>query len=546
LLNSRRPLDAALEILTAMVSAQPTPSPTSTPTPGAPSTPLPGVSSTPAPATAVTPPPQQTPSTPPPPPDTPTDSIIKTLFRPRQWSNDNYKPFCAANIPSGEWQGCFNGGLLSWIGPQAAFALLPRTRDAYDYLFVFQATNRNNAIQFAANLATALGEAPPEELRPNQHVLNINAGTPDARQLAITDAYVMIGTPKAVEYTLNHGQFSLADQQDYQKITAALPPEDIATLFFRSPNIESEIRPALTGLFPGPVVDAFLRVASRMSPLTFARNTSAPMLVGMTLRVNEAQLLFDVVANLPFSLQKLNASPVSRALLGMVPDDATTWVATNLNIAGMMRDLNIVDVLDTVARESGNPTLAGLIANPLTQGPVMAFMQTLQKMLTHAQGPALFVTLTDNPTPGQAVLILPLADREDGKAADAVNAIQGPLRLFALLGKMTITTEHVDGYAGEITSIGGSLIEALMPGGLHYVLTADNLLMITSGTHWFKRVGTLYGSLAETQIQASLPGALNRFLYAYLTPPNRNNAALLIGGEIRKQTLYLNAVLQTR
>ena len=118
LLNSRRPLDAVVDIVNT-VSALLPPSTKKRP----PRRPTCHPSSRP---TARDRPSGLTPQTQP--PDTATDIIVRALFRPRFWNNDNYAAFCSApeNIPPSDWQWCFNNGLLSWIGPQAALALLPR------------------------------------------------------------------------------------------------------------------------------------------------------------------------------------------------------------------------------------------------------------------------------------------------------------------------------------------------------------------------------------------------------------------------------------
>jgi MFS family permease len=537
LLDSRRPLDAVVDILNTVVSLTESRDADRSSTP--PPAPTAGVQ--------IGPPPE-------PPADTPTDTIVRALFSPRQWSNESYAAFCAAPelIPPSDWQWCFNNGLLSWIGPQAAFALLPRTRAGYDYLFVFQATNRNNAIQFATSMATALSEAPPAARGPNVHMLSINADSADARALAITDAYVMIGTPRAVEYTLSHGNLSLADQPEYQSIAGQLAPGNFATVFFRSNNIEGDLRPALLSLFESPAVDSALRVVGRLSPLLFTRTTTAPTLGGLTMRVTESQLVVNLIASLPFSLQKLNAQPVPQSLLDIVPREASVWLAANVNIAGIAREISIPDTLETIARESGSAELGALLASPLVQGPITAFAQTLQNALTLARGQVLFVALPgEGDTLGPTGLILPLTDRDGLTAAQSVVAIRAQLQLFATLtGALSVEVTTADsGCVGQVVSLGGELLETILPDGLHYTLTADNLLIIAAAE--LDDVAALCrhdtSGVAREALESSLREPRERFLYAHVMPPQQaENAVLLLGGDIQRQMLFLDLVLDTR
>lgn len=519
LLNSRRPLDALVEILNLLAAG-----PEQEQAPAQPA-PLPAAG-----------------------PDTPTDSIVKTLFRPRQWSQESYKTFCAEELPRDKWQECFNLGLLGWIGPQAAFALLPRTRPDYDYLFVFQATNRNNAIQFATNLAAALAEQPPREAYQNVHLLDINAEARDARRLAITDAYVVLGTPTAIDYMLNHGSLSLADHPNYRAVIAQLPPNDFATFYFRSGNFD--FREALIELFQSPVIDSLSRILGRFTPLAFTRTSNAPAVIGMAMRVDEQRLYVNVVANLPVSLQKLNAAPVSRALLGFVPDGSRAWSAANLNIAGLIRDVNIPETLETIARESGSAELRALLANPLAQGPVTAFAQTLQSLLTHTTGQMVMLSMPGAPT-AQAGVVLPLTDLQSGTAAGALDRLRTQLQLFgALTGELTVHTGQIEGYAGEIITIGGKFVEGVVPGGVQYTLTEDNLLVVALGDGlpgYLRALRPPGGSEAAREIAITFPDTTDRFLYAYILPPTRsNNAALTLGSAIRQQALYLDLILHAK
>jgi MFS family permease len=523
--NTRRPLDAVVKLLNNISP------PTSSAQPDSAAPAAPAVPSVPS-------------------SDSPADSIIKSLFRVRSWTPQSYRAFCVDNLPEDQWQRCFIDGLLSWIGPQAAFALLPRTRSSDDYLFAFQATNRNNAIQFATNLATALGEKEPAEAGPNVRVLTLNGGTPDERRLAITEAYVLIGTPKAVQYTLNHGELSLADQPEYKAITAQLPPVDFATFYIRSSNFQTDLEPALNSLFQSNVVGVVSQMVGRVSSLAFTRNTSAPTLMGVALRVDERQLMLDLVATFPFSLQKLNALPVSSALLHMVPDKARMWAATNLNIAGIAREFNLIDALNLVATSGESTDLRTLLRNPLSQNFIGGFGRTLQNVLTYAQGQVMVVILPPaDPTKatGSMALVLPLADKENTRAVAAINALRAQMQLVGgLSGMFSVEAEPQPG-GGEIVSVRGKALGDVLPHGFQFTLTPDNLLVLTAGDDLPTVLSALKsGGPNATQVAAMLP---DRFLYAYADPSTAAQDVGLtasLGGQIRRQAFYLNVVLRTK
>lgn len=493
-------------------------------------------------------PPQQTPPPEQQPPeeyDTAMKTVIRALFLPTSWRNDNYLPFCPYSVSPDQYELCFTNGLLSWIGPQAAFAVLPRTRTDYDYLFVFQATNRNNAIQFATNLATSLGEAPPVEVGPNLRVMTINGGKPQVRQVAITQAYVVIGTPKAVEYMLNHGNISLADQPDYQHVTAQLPPEDFLTIYFRSANIEADLRPALSAFFQDALIDGALRALRQISPLALTRTSAAPTILGISARVNEAQLVLNSVASSPFSLQKLNAVAVPSTLLARIPPDSDGWVAANLNIAGLARDIDLLGSLKSVAAESGDVTIQALLNNPLVQGPVAAFVQTLQRLLTYARGEFLLVNAGQS-----AALVLPLIDKA-APAAETLRLVRSQLELFGTLTRAwSVQSATVDGYPDEIVSISMSGGDPQSTGLLHYSLSADNVLIVALGSESRALIPTLWQGgqdNAQAQIAASRLGSDDKFVYAYVAPSiMRDGSSFVLAGQLRDQTLYLDVVLQTK
>lgn len=548
LLNSRRPLDAVVDIVDTVALLLPPPS---------------------AQASDATPPPtpEQPPATPesddgpsigaPPqtqPPDTATDTIVRALFLPRAWTNDNYAAFCSApeNIPPSDWQWCFNNGLLSWIGPQAALALLPGD-GMYDFLFAFQATNRNNAIQFVANLARALDLTLPIGGANDIPVLQINAGTDDARAVAITDAYVLVGTPGGVEATIRRSGRTLAERDEFRRIVGQLQPTDFATVFFRSSDLEGELRPALTSVLHSPVVDAAVRILERLSPDWFTRMSAEPVVMGIAMRVTETQVALNAVASLPVSLQGLRPTPVPANVLGRVPQNASVWLAADLDVAGMASQIDLQKALETVAQESGDAALSQQLSSPLVQGPLTAFGRALQRVLALARGEVLFAATPGDATGQPAAIYLPLRDGEGSAAVDALNMVRAQLELFALTGLIEVHSAPVpdDGDPGAMmaVTVGGPLVESFLPGGLHYALTADNVLVVAASES-AQALAHLWpegdaGGL-QRRLDAVLPDAPDRFLYAQVIPPQRGSqAALVLGGRIEGQSVYLDAVLQT-
>jgi len=559
LVNSKRPLDAIVDIVRVLSgyvdpadTAKATTSPTPEATAGATATPeaTPATTPTLAATAAATPSAEPTGE----PPDTVTDTIVKLMFRPRQWTQARYKPFCINGIPkeTWAWQDCFNQALGGWIGPQAAFALLPRTRSDYDFLFVLQATNRSNAISFATLLAIALEEQPPVQIANDVRILDIHPNQPDARQLAITDAYVVIGTPRAVSYMLNHGNASLADQPTYQAVTEQLPSPNFATIYYRASSFDAELKPALNSLFQSQVVDAISRVLGQLSPLTFIRTSSTPAVVGMSLRVNESQIVMDAIANLPFSLQRLNALPIPRDLYAQIPSVANGWVVTNLNIAGLAREIDIPDTLQTIARESGSADVRALLGNPLAQGTITAFARTIQNVLSYARGQIMLVTLPADMAKGALIrgaLLMPLADQQSGTAAAAVQSFRAQLGLLSAVsgGNLVVRFEKAEGVPSEIVTITAPALEGLLPTGVHFTLLPDDTLLVVAGQNITDYLAMTRQSSVPTLVNTTFPDAGERFLMAYITPPNRwSNPFVLLTGEIRQQTMYLNAVLQPK
>lgn len=484
------------------------------------------------------------PDAPPAVPESTTDQVVKLLFRPKSWTKENYVAFCTVPTPVDQAENCFNLGLVSWIGPQAAFALLPRTRDDFDYVFIFQATNRNNAVAFASNLASSLGEPDATDTAPNIRVLSINRGTAEERRMAVTEAFVIIGTPKAVDYTLSHGNASLADQADYQRITAQLPRDDFATIYVRSNSFESDLRPAIKSLFGATPFDAFARLISRVTPLVFPRTSTAAALVGLSLRVDQREVGINIVADFPFSLKKLNALPITAKLLNRVgATPLPFWTALHLNVAGLARELNISDALRSLAAESGNEALAALLDNGVTGQLAINFAQSLQTVLTHADGELLMLAL---PQGSGSALMLSLIDKQSIKAASVMQTVLSQLRLAALTGAVTLT-EKATAY-GTVVNIGGASLAAL-GGSIDYILTPANMLIICSGGYAEQlaaQVATDSGLALQQLGQGwSDAAASDRFLYLYAQPAVPSApSTMLISGAIRQQTLYLEAKLQ--
>lgn len=541
--DTQRPLEAAEGLIRAALTAPQ-------------ATPLPVTDPTPAPSTDPTPQPTPDPTTPPVTPpgaeaDSTTDTIVKLLFRPRQWADENYVAFCPYPVAANEAEWCFGSSLLGWIGPQAAFALLPRTRAAYDYVILFQATNRNNAIAFATSLANSLGEREPIEVSPTIRVLTINAGTPDELRMAITEAYVIVGTPTAVEYTLNHGNVSLADQPEYRRIVQQLPQDTFATFFIRSTNFENDLRPALAGLVENAMLESTSRMLNQTSSWLFTRTSSAPTLLGLSLRVDEQKVGLNVVADFPFSLQKLNALPVRDEVLAMLPAArGGAWATTRLNIAGLVREINIPDALQTLARESGNAALQSLLGNALTSGIVTSFGQAMQNLLTYSAGEAMLVMMPSKAGAGGGMgLILPLVDKENFRAATALQAIRDRLQLAAITGQISVSEAATAN--GSVVSIGGAAFAPFAPTGVQYLLTAENVLLITVGSNVEALADGMKAAEAQgvrAEVEAGWPNNTDRqdkFIYGLLTPDaDQPLATVLIGGAIRRQALYFDVLIR--
>jgi MFS family permease len=558
LVNSGRPLDALVDVLETAASG-PTEMPPSSETPPPPTA---EAAATPAPtsepATAIpeaTPaPPVATPVVIPEDPtaieplraeDTATDSIVKRLFAPRFWNNDSYAPFCPPNTGPDQYQYCFNNGFLSWIGPQAAFTLLPTgspllvttgRRDVadapnYEFAFLFQATNRNNAIQFATNLATALGETPPVQVRPNLHRMLINVGRPTARALAITDAYMIIGSPRAVEIISNFRGGSLGQSARFRQAVGGLPNDDFATFYFRSEDLAETIRPALGAILESAVVDSMLKTIEQLTPL--AEASQPETLIGLGLRVDEQRLSVNLAASVPALLGLVRSTPVPAAHLAKVPADAQAWVAVNLNLSDLASSWDIDVILASLSQllEGGGDT-QNVLSNPLVQAPLTALLEAFRGVLQQAQGTIIFVILPQSD--GQRSLIIPMVG---GQASQmAVAKLKPVLGIVGLLGGK-LETATVAGQ--EAVLLSGDPIDSLLGASVGYMLTSDDTLLLAIGPNPLQ----ILEQMATTRGNGR-PRTSNRGIQGItLLPSRKSEVYWAISGGIEGGLLGVRAIL---
>lgn len=469
--------------------------------------------------------------------ETPLDDIVRFLFRPTAWvETERYKPWCTGNEDMWQQQFCFIGGLLSWVGPQAAFALLEPTpgQDA-DYLFIFQATNRNNAIQFAANLAEAFDVDAPRQIRPNVHILDLN----EYRRIAINDAYVLVGTPRAVSAVVDHSGPSLASTADYQNTVGRLPVEDFLTAYLRSQDFDTDLRPTLESLFPGRTVEASVAFLQRFAPLAFSPFGVTKTLIGVSMNVDDTDLKMYMAANLPINLKKLTAQPVSELALRAIPDDSPAWAAGRFNFAGIAAELDFMDIIDGVLKAAGLPVLAESTTNPLINRLITGLVTNIEAVLLRLNGEISVIGLPG----GSAALILPMSDGLEGGVQAAINTLQAQITAFGALSQgWTVTPHTLDGM--NVVSVKGAGLASIAPDGLHYTLTADNKLVVLLGPLDSGRMaGLVAGGHSVALGKAGVP--LSRLIYAYLISPiEKDAAALLLNGDIQLQMLYLDGVLR--
>jgi hypothetical protein len=552
LVNSGRPLDALVDVLeTAASSPSETPPP---PTAEAAATPAPTTEPTTEPATAI---PEATPAPPVVTPedptateplraeDTATDSIVKRLFAPRFWNNDSYAPFCPPNTGPDQYQYCFNNGFLSWIGPQAAFTLLPTgspllvttgRRDiadapAYEFAFLFQATNRNNAIQFATNLAAALGETPPVQVRPNLHRMLINVGRPTARALAITDAYMIIGSPRAVEIISNFRGGSLGQSARFRQAVAGLPSDDFATFYFRSEDLAETIRPALGAILESAAVDAMLKTIEQLTPL--AEASQPETLIGLGLRVDEQRLSVNLAASVPALLGLVRSTPVPAAHLAKIPADAQAWVALNLNLSDLASGWDIDVILASLRQllEDGGDT-QNILSNPLVQAPLTALLEAFRGVLQQAQGTIIFVVLPQSA--GQRSLIIPMAGGEASQMA--VAKLKPVLGIVGLLGGKLETATVA---SQEAVLLSGNLIDSLFGAAVAYMLASDDTLLLAIGPTPLLFLEQMAATSGNAQ-----PASNNRGIQGIaLLPSRKTEVYWAISGGIEGGLLGVRAIL---
>ncbi|MFN8418645.1 MAG: MFS transporter [Anaerolineae bacterium] len=478
--------------------------------------------------------------------DSTIDQVVKLLFRPAKWEDKDYQPFCTWEVPDNEAEYCFNNGLAAWIGPQAAFALLPRSSFGAEFVFLFQATNRNNAIQFATSLANSLGVPPPADvgLAPTIRVMSMNTGTPDERKLAITDAYVIIGTPNAVDRALRLDGSTLAAHPDYQRVIAQMPNDSFTTIYLHSSNPETVIIPALRDLFGG-AVDVINNAVGNALALVFSGDPSTPTALGAALRVDDSQAGMNMVAELPSTYAPITAEPVAEDFLQLIPmAQARAWVATHLDISGFVDGMDVDGLLGLLEREPSPIEVRGMLGNPLVKVFVSQLMRSVQGVLIHAAGEtALFSLANSNGT----AVVLPLLDNAAGSAAEALKNLQDQLILAARLsGMFTVTEGALTSEAGTVATIGGLAVEQQFPGGVQIALTADNLLVVGLGQSVDSLLPLLRQKAGADHSGFPFDGPA-RFLYGYVDAPlPQNPSSVTIGGNFHERTLYVDVALQPK
>ena len=130
-------------------------------------------------------------------------------------------------------------------------------------------------------------------------------------------------------------------------------------------------------------------------------------------------------------------------------------------------------------------------------------------------------------------VVLPLQDNP----GEAVNALKAQLQLLALSGALTVSTQPRD-QGGEIVTISGSGL----PNTIQYTLTGDNLLVIATGTSIAQIAAPHASTAALSEVNAVWP-AMDHFFYLFVDQPDAA-ATLTIGGQIRRQSLFVDAVLR--
>ena len=173
---------------------------------------------------------------------------------------------------------------------------------------------------------------------------------------------------------------------------------------------------------------------------------------------------------------------MSAELLGRVPEESSVWLAADLDVASMARQLDLQRALETVAEESGDEAFAQRLASPFIQAPITAFGRAVQRVLTFARGEVLFAATPGDATGQPAALYLPLRDRDGELAAEALGVVRAQLELFALTGLIKVQSASIPDGGGSMTAVtvSGPLVEPFLPGGLHFALTTDNVLVLAA------------------------------------------------------------------
>jgi hypothetical protein len=266
--------------------------------------------------------------------------------------------------------------------------------------------------------------------------------------------------------------------------------------------------------------------------------------------VDEQRVSMNVVADFPFSLQRLNAQPVTADWLTQVAlHKLPMWIATRFNISGIAREISVPGTLEMLVRESNNAELNALLGNPISQRLFVSFGQALQTVLTHARGDALVLTMpAGDSAPGGVALILPLFDREGFRAADALQAVRTQLQLAQLTGSVAISDTSSGG--AQIVTISGAALTGIGGGALQYGLTGDNVLIVSTGGQLEALIAASAAASGEPQTLPAYWDAVtihDRFLVSVLRPDMPLNPVdVVIGGAIRRQSLYMDITLHPR
>src|SRR5262249_29127769 len=219
--------------------------------------------------------------------------------------------------------------------------------------------------------------------------------------------------------------------------------------------------------------------------------------------------------------------------------------------------IDVLNVLTTIARETHNDDLSKALANPVIDGVIASIGKGAQNLLAHSKGQILLAEVpkagTDSAAtlPRDLAIIIPMGDIPDVNAttAAALSSLTAQLQLVGgMSGQWTVTTNA----AGSLVS--GAIFKGSAVSGVQYTLTQDNLLVVAL-TDSPTALSDLLASLkankpnAEAQqVTGKLPG---QFLYAYADSPGQSgsgngNSTVLLGGRIDGQTLLLSILLEPK